>query len=83
MAYARFLGSVRMTLAEGIRQILDTELAMNGYSKDQMNYRILFPKIYTNTQAQSASPTDEPVPDAPPDGLTWDRDRFSTLAHYQ
>jgi hypothetical protein len=53
LAYARFIGSLRMTLTEGLRQIIDFELALHGYSKDDMQYRLIYPKIYTSTVAQS------------------------------
>lgn len=79
LAYARFIGSIRMVLAEGIRQIIDLELALNGFSADEMNYKIVFPKIYTNVQAQSADQTDGEV-DLP--GIE-DLDSFrSTLNKY-
>jgi hypothetical protein len=53
LAYARFIGSIRVVLAEGIRQVIDLELALNGFTSDQMKYNLVFPKIYTNTQTQS------------------------------
>jgi hypothetical protein len=59
LAYARFIGTIRIVLAEGIRQIIDLELALNGFTAEQMQYKIVFPKIYTNVQAQSASQPDD------------------------
>jgi hypothetical protein len=59
LAYARFIGSIRAVLAEGVRQIIDLELAMNGFAKDEMQYRLIFPKIYTNTQMQSLADSTE------------------------
>jgi hypothetical protein len=53
LAYARFIGSIRVVLAEGLRQVIDLELALNGFTSDQMKYNLVFPKIYTNTQTQS------------------------------
>jgi hypothetical protein len=53
LAYARFIGSIRLILTEGLREIINLELALNGMKKDQMQYRIVFPKIYTNTTQQS------------------------------
>jgi hypothetical protein len=60
LAYARFIGTLRIILAEGVRQIIDLELALNGFTAEQLKYRLVFPKIYTSTQAQSAqTATDE------------------------
>ncbi|MGL4909728.1 MAG: hypothetical protein ACRC4J_00805 [Cetobacterium sp.] len=49
MAYARFIGSVRGALSEGIRQLCDLELALHGIDPRQPEnyYRIVFPKIFT------------------------------------
>jgi hypothetical protein len=83
LAYARFIGSIRSILAEGLRQIIDLELALNGFTKDQMEYRLIFPKIYTNTQAQSGTGGEPEEMDSP--GIEdldtlfrKTRDRYST-----
>jgi uncharacterized protein (UPF0262 family) len=55
LAYARFVGAIRVVLIEGIRQILDLELALHGYEKNQMLYRLVFPTIYVNPHVQSAN----------------------------
>jgi hypothetical protein len=56
LAFAVFIGSVRMILAQGIRQIIDTELALKGIDKGRWKYRIVFPAIATN-------PFQQPDPD--------------------
>jgi len=48
LAYARFINRVRMALTEGIKQICNLELALNGISKEQWQYRIIWPRIATN-----------------------------------
>ena len=83
LAYARFIGSIRMVLAEGIRQILNLELALNDFTSEQMQYRIVFPKIYTSTQIQSGiDPTESNlagIEDLDRFHPATDRDRFSTF----
>jgi hypothetical protein len=59
LAYARFIGSIRAVLVEGLRQIMDLELALNGYTKEQMIYRLTFPKIYTDPQMKSVADLNE------------------------
>jgi hypothetical protein len=48
LSFAVFIGSVRMCLATGIKQIIDTELALKGIPKEEWEYKLVFPKIYTN-----------------------------------
>jgi hypothetical protein len=80
LAYARFIGTLRIVLAEGVRQIIDLELALNGFTAEQMQYRLVFPKIYTNVQAQSANQSIDDETDLP--GIE-DLDSFrSTLNKY-
>lgn len=54
LAYARFINRVRMTLSDGIRHLCNLELALNGYSKEQWRYRLIWPKIYVNPYEQDA-----------------------------
>ena len=58
LAYARFINRVRMSVAEGIRQICNLELALNGIDKSRWQYRVIFPKIYTNPYAEQLNPTE-------------------------
>lgn len=58
-AYARLVNRVRGVLAEGIKQIINTELALKEISPDRWQYRIQFPVIYTNPQQQIAAEADE------------------------
>ena len=50
-----------MTVTSGIRQIIDTELALHYAAKrismpaEGWKYRVVWPKIYTNTLPQSAA----------------------------
>jgi len=60
LAYAVFIGSVRMMLTEGIRQIIDTELALKGIPKDRWRYKITFPRVYTDPFHEMPDDTDEP-----------------------
>lgn len=53
LAYSRFIGAVRATFAEGVRQVIDLEFALNGFKFDDLDYEIVFPKIYTEIQQQS------------------------------
>jgi len=62
LAFAVFIGSVRMILAQGIRQIIDTELALKGIDKERWKYRIVFPSIATN-------PFQQPDPDLNASGV--------------
>ena len=62
LAYARMIGTLRTVLAEGVRQILNLELALNGYTLDQMKYRIEFPRIITDTQVQSGLKNQDGTP---------------------
>ena len=47
LAYSRFINGIRSILGEGIRQILDVELALNGIT--DADYRIIWPKIYVHS----------------------------------
>ncbi|MGL4947069.1 MAG: hypothetical protein ACRC4X_05325 [Cetobacterium sp.] len=61
MSYARFIGSVRGALSEGIRQICDLELALHGLNPalPEHKYRIVFPKIFTNVAAQQGDAAEQ------------------------
>jgi hypothetical protein len=37
-----------MCFAKGIKQLIDTELAIAGIPQNEWHYDIVFPKIYTN-----------------------------------
>jgi hypothetical protein len=43
---------VRICFAKGIKQIINTELALKGIPQNQWHYDIVFPKIYTNPFAE-------------------------------
>ena len=53
LAYSRFIGAVRATFSEGVRQVINLELALKGYHFEDLNYEIVFPKFYTEIQQQS------------------------------
>jgi hypothetical protein len=48
LSFAIFVGYVRQQLAEGVRQMVNTELALKGVPPEQWMYRLQFPKIVTN-----------------------------------
>lgn len=48
LAYARFINSIRQELSEGIRQTINTDLALKGIPKELWTYRITWPRIATN-----------------------------------
>jgi hypothetical protein len=48
LSFSIAVGSVRMCFAKGIKQLVDTELAIAGIPQDEWHYDIVFPKIYTN-----------------------------------
>jgi len=55
LAYARFIAGIRQVLSVGIKQIIDMELALHGYIEpESRQYRLIFPKIYTDPLSQSA-----------------------------
>ena len=53
LSYARYIGAVRAVFAEGVRQVINLELALNDYSAEDFDYEIVFPKFYTEIQQQS------------------------------
>lgn len=88
LAYARFINSIRIVLLQGIRQILDTELAFHGYTRETMRYRVIFPKIFTDPQAAgfAAMKDDDPdesnaegIEDLDSRRFVVERDRYSTF----
>jgi hypothetical protein len=52
LSFSIAVGSVRMCFAKGIKQIINTELALKGIPKNEWVYDIVFPKIYTNPFAE-------------------------------
>jgi hypothetical protein len=48
LSFSIAVGSVRICFAKGIKQIINTELALKGIPQNQWHYNIVFPKIYTN-----------------------------------
>lgn len=48
LSFAIFIGHVRQVLGEGVRQMINTELALKGIPPDQWKYRLQFPRIATN-----------------------------------
>ena len=48
LSFSIAVGSVRICLAKGLKQIINTELALNGIPRDEWQYDLVFPKIYTN-----------------------------------
>jgi hypothetical protein len=45
LAYARWINGARAQVTEGIKQIIDTELALKGIPRDRWKYTIGWPKI--------------------------------------
>lgn len=52
LSFSIAVGSVRICFAKGIKQIINTELALKGIPQNQWHYDIVFPKIYTNPFAE-------------------------------
>lgn len=48
LSFSVFIGSVRMFVADGIKQIINTELALKGVPPERWAYVLKFPTIYTN-----------------------------------
>jgi hypothetical protein len=59
LAYARFVNGVRMVFVDGLKEVCDIELSLNGIPKEQWNYRICFPKIATNVYGNNTILDDE------------------------
>ena len=55
LSFSIAVGSVRICFAKGIKQLINTELALKGIPKEQWHYNIMFPKIYTNPFAETDS----------------------------
>lgn len=53
LSFSIAVGSVRICLAKGLKQIINTELALKGIPQSQWHYNIQFPKIYTNPFAET------------------------------
>lgn len=45
LAYARRINAIRAQVTEGVKQIIDTELALKGIPKDRWKYTIGWPKV--------------------------------------
>lgn len=56
LAYARFINGCRQTFTEGIKQLCNTELALNGIPKEKWKYRIIWPKIYVDPFERQMNP---------------------------
>ena len=52
LSFSIAVGSVRICFAKGIKQIINTELALKGIPQNQWHYDLVFPKIYTNPFAE-------------------------------
>jgi hypothetical protein len=48
LSFSIAVGSVRICLAKGLKQIINTELALKGVPRNEWQYNLVFPKIYTN-----------------------------------
>ena len=48
LSFSIAVGSVRICLAKGLKQIINTELALQGVPRSEWQYNLQFPKIYTN-----------------------------------
>lgn len=48
LSFSIAVGSVRICLAKGLKQIINTELALQGIPQNEWQYNLVFPKIYTN-----------------------------------
>ena len=48
MSFSIAVGSVRICLGKGVKQIINTELALKGVPKKEWEYNLVFPKIYSN-----------------------------------
>jgi len=53
LSFSIAVGSVRICLAKGLKQIINTELALQGIPQSEWYYNIQFPKIYTNPFAET------------------------------
>ena len=56
LAMSRRINKLRMGLSAGIKHILNLELALHGYSREQWRYRIIWPKIYVDVLEQQLDP---------------------------
>lgn len=52
---ARVVATLRSFFAEGVRQVVNMELACNGIPPERWRYSLQFPKIYTSIIAQSGA----------------------------
>lgn len=56
LTYARFIASLRGLIGQGLRQAIDTELVLAGYIEpEQRQYRLAWPAIYTDPNAQTSA----------------------------
>lgn len=62
ISFTVFVGVVRQLFASGLRQLINTELALKQIPPDEWKYRIVFPKINVNPYAVIVDDTDVDQP---------------------
>lgn len=55
-AYARLINDFRQSLSTGFKQIFNLELALQGYPREQWQYRIIWPRFYIDPFKQQLDP---------------------------
>jgi hypothetical protein len=55
-AYARLINDFRQSLSTGFKQIFNLELALQGYPREQWQYRIVWPRFYIDPFKQQLDP---------------------------
>jgi hypothetical protein len=57
LAYSRFINSIRRCVGKGIRQVIDTDLALKGIPRERWQYQISWPRFITTiNQANDEGP---------------------------
>lgn len=56
-AYARLINDFRANLTSGFKHIFNLELALHGYSREDWNYRVIWPKFYVDPYQQQLDPS--------------------------
>lgn len=72
LAFLRFISSLRQEMSQGIRQIIDTELVLRGYTDPaQRRYELQWPKLRVNIQQEEEAEQEAEVKEIEREQREW------------